>query len=63
MSTIRVQTFYKYLKIWPINCCYNPAKPTLSNQIAGLSRFVDLFTSVYGHFLFLCDFNARMEDV
>ena len=49
-------------KKWPISCCYNPQKTSLSNHTAALSKSLDLFTTKYERLLFLGDFNVGMED-
>ena len=49
-------------KKWLLICSYNPKKTSLSNHIAELSKNLDLFTTKYERLLFLCDFNAEMED-
>ena len=49
-------------KKWLLNCSCNPKETSLSNHIAELSKNLDLFTTKYERLLFLCDFNAGMED-
>ena len=44
-----------------MNCSYNPKK-SLPQQIAALSKSIDLSTSKSGHYLSLCDFNVVVED-
>ena len=44
-----------------MKCSYNPKK-SLSQQIAALSKSIDLSTSKPGHYLSLCDFNVVVEN-
>ena len=49
-------------KKWMISRSYNPKKTSLSNNIAELSKSLDLFSTKYERLLFLGDFNAGIED-
>ena len=49
-------------KKWPLSCSYNPKEATISSHLAELSRNTDLYLTKYDQLLFLCDFNAGVED-
>ena len=43
-----------------ISCSYNPNK-SICQHIEALAKNMDLYSSTYENFIFLGDFNARME--
>ena len=49
-------------KKWLLSCSCNPKKALTSNQIAELSKNVDLYLTKYDQLLFLSNFNAGVED-
>ena len=46
---------------WLISCFYNSNKPMISQHVEALAKNMDLYSSTYENFVFLCDFNAGME--
>ena len=50
-------------KKWLISYSYNLQKSSSSNHVAVLSKSLDLFSNKYERLLFLCDFNAGIEDL
>ena len=48
---------------WLIICSYDPNKSMMRQHMEDFSESMDLHSSNYENFTFLCDFNADMEYV
>ena len=47
---------------WLINCSYNPSKVLIGEHFKLLSKNLDLQSSRYERFVYVCDFNVGMQN-
>ena len=65
VETKPIQGFYVEINLrngkWLINCSYNPHKNMTGNHLRALSEKLDIYSTSYGNFIILGDFNIEIE--
>ena len=66
VETKPIEGFYIELNArndkWFINCSYNPHKNMIGNHLWAISEKLDIYSTSYGNFIILGDFNIEMEE-
>ena len=66
VETKPIEGFYVELNVrnnkWFINCSYNPHKNMIGNHLRAISEKLDIYSTSYGNFIILGDFNIEMEE-
>ena len=66
VETKPIEGFYVELNVrndkWFINCSYNPHKNIIENHLRAISEKLDIYSTSYGNFIILGDFNIEMEE-